>query len=197
MLRVFVRSFQHYTLVSGLLVLAQSFIIAFDFISNYTWYGVKSIVGMQLQPDRVSYSETMPQKSKTTGIKTRKNLLHLKMLSTFQDWPAAGPVTTGGKVEQNRCAKNVYATEYFIPVYSFVSRAFFFSFGIFSALPLSYCIFFLDFVSAYICVRGGSVARAYSIYSVWVRGMHMRSRGNDIYVKGMICAVCSLLFPFY
>lgn len=50
--------------------------------------------------------------------------MHLKMLSTFQDWPAAGTVTTDGEAEQNRCARNVYGSEYFIQAFSFVSFLF-------------------------------------------------------------------------
>lgn len=198
-----VRSFQHYTLVSGATGVRSKLHngIWFHF-SGTTILGMDSIASsrVQLQPGCVGHSETVPQKSKTTRIKTRKNLLHLKMLPTFQDWPAAGTVTTDGKAESKIDARKmyIYGSEYFIQAFSFVACALLFSLGIFSGASsfIYYCISWVLCLHTFTYVvavwHKGRLNKPWVFVCVCVplRGMHMQTRGNDIYAKGMICVRC-------
>lgn len=129
-----VRFFCSFSLAFAYWRTVQSFIIAFDGNPLYVRIGSnlqqrlhqsKSVLqnasgndgGVQLQPDAGDV-KFFHRNRRRWEIKTRKNLLHLKMLSTFQDWPAAGTITANGNTEaESMCEKCICGSEYFIQAF--------------------------------------------------------------------------------
>lgn len=145
---------------------------------------------MQLQPvcGGGRWSEIFPHRNRRRRErKTRKNLLHLKMLSTFQDWPAAGTVTSNGNGNTPN-ALNILFKHF--PIVPSLHAAVWFSqlqlSGIVCALFLDsilLLLYYLSFMSAYICESGTQGLRLDMLY---VRCMHANEVATICEVS-MIC----------